>query len=88
MSDITLDQRRHSASHVLAAAVLSLFPEAKMGTGPVIENGFTTIFAASSVYPRRSSLARKEDARNFRSKIPFERFDELTDQAKVFLRKN
>lgn len=31
---------RHSASHVLAAAVLEMFPEAKFGIGPAIENGF------------------------------------------------
>ena len=31
---------RHSAAHLLAAAVLELFPEAKLGTGPAIEGGF------------------------------------------------
>lgn len=31
---------RHSLSHVLAAAVLELFPNAKLGIGPAIENGF------------------------------------------------
>ncbi|MEA3357163.1 MAG: threonine--tRNA ligase [Patescibacteria group bacterium] len=31
---------RHSASHVLAQAVLKLFPKAKLGIGPAIENGF------------------------------------------------
>ena len=31
---------RHSASHIMAEAVQSLFPEAKFGIGPVIENGF------------------------------------------------
>lgn len=31
---------RHSASHVMAAAVLEMFPEAKFGIGPAIENGF------------------------------------------------
>ncbi len=31
---------RHSASHVMAEAVLSIFPEAKFGIGPSIENGF------------------------------------------------
>jgi threonyl-tRNA synthetase len=31
---------RHSTSHLLAAAVLELFPEAKFGIGPVISNGF------------------------------------------------
>lgn len=31
---------RHSASHVLAAAVLKLYPGTKLGIGPAIENGF------------------------------------------------
>lgn len=31
---------RHSAAHVLAQAVLEMFPDAKLGIGPVIENGF------------------------------------------------
>jgi len=30
----------HSASHILAQAVLRLFPDAKPGIGPAIENGF------------------------------------------------
>jgi threonyl-tRNA synthetase len=35
-----LETMRHSASHVMAEAVLSIFPEAKFGIGPAIENGF------------------------------------------------
>ena len=31
---------RHSASHILAQAVLHLFPDAKLGIGPSIEEGF------------------------------------------------
>jgi len=31
---------RHSAAHIMAEAVQSLFPEAKFGIGPAIENGF------------------------------------------------
>ena len=31
---------RHSAAHVMAEAVLSLFPDAKFGIGPAIEDGF------------------------------------------------
>lgn len=31
---------RHSASHVLAQAVLKLFPDAKLGIGPAIDEGF------------------------------------------------
>ena len=35
-----LEKMRHSAAHVMAEAVQSLFPEAKFGIGPVIEDGF------------------------------------------------
>ena len=35
-----IDLIRHSTAHVMAAAVLEMFPEAKFGTGPAIENGF------------------------------------------------
>jgi threonyl-tRNA synthetase len=35
-----LERMRHSASHVMAQAVLSFFPEAKLGIGPPIEDGF------------------------------------------------
>ena len=31
---------RHSTAHVLAQAVQDLFPEAKLGIGPPVENGF------------------------------------------------
>ena len=31
---------RHSAAHVMAEAVLSIFPDAKFGIGPAIEDGF------------------------------------------------
>ena len=34
------DAFRHTASHVLAAAVKRLFPEAKIAIGPAIEDGF------------------------------------------------
>jgi len=35
-----LERMRHSAAHVMAEAVLDLFPEAKLGIGPPIEDGF------------------------------------------------
>ncbi len=36
----TLEQKRHSLSHLLAAAVLELWPDAKPTLGPPIETGF------------------------------------------------
>ena len=38
---------RHSAAHVMADAVLKLFPEAKMGIGPPIKDGFYYDFEVS-----------------------------------------
>jgi len=39
-SDDGLMIMRHSAAHVLAQAVQELFPDAKLGIGPPVENGF------------------------------------------------
>src|ERR1700709_887889 len=39
-SDGALDVIRHDAAHVLAAAVMELYPGVKISIGPPIENGF------------------------------------------------
>ncbi|MDP3953611.1 MAG: threonine--tRNA ligase [bacterium] len=38
--DNSLDDIRHTLAHLLAAAVLEIRPQAKLGIGPTIENGF------------------------------------------------
>lgn len=40
MNDEQLYAMRHSLAHITAAAVKRLWPEAKFGIGPVVENGF------------------------------------------------
>ncbi len=40
METYPIEIRRHSAAHLMAAAIKRLFPEAKFGVGPVVENGF------------------------------------------------
>ncbi len=35
-----VDTMRHSTAHVMAETVLKMFPDAKIGIGPTIENGF------------------------------------------------
>lgn len=40
MSQQELEILRHSAAHLIAAAAESLYPGAKFGVGPVVENGF------------------------------------------------
>ena len=53
---------RHSTAHLLAAAVLELFPETKLGIGPPIDTGFYYDFdRADAVHARRSRKDRKAD---------------------------
>jgi threonyl-tRNA synthetase len=40
MNEEQLHAMRHSLAHITAAAVKRLWPEAKFGVGPVVENGF------------------------------------------------
>lgn len=40
MKEENLDQLRHTAAHLLAAAVVELWPETKRAIGPAIEEGF------------------------------------------------
>ncbi len=40
MDQERLEHIRHSAAHMLAAAVLELYPGTKLGIGPTVENGF------------------------------------------------
>src|SRR6059058_122585 len=35
-----LARMRHSAAHLMAGAVLKIFPQARLGIGPAIEDGF------------------------------------------------
>ncbi len=35
-----LERIRHSAAHVLATAILKLWPDAQFAAGPPVENGF------------------------------------------------
>src|SRR3954462_4524188 len=38
--DAFLARMRHSAAHLMAGAVLKIFPDAKLAIGPAIEDGF------------------------------------------------
>lgn len=40
MDDEQLKIMRHSCAHILAAAVTELYPEVKLGVGPVVDQGF------------------------------------------------
>jgi len=69
---------RHSLSHILAAAVLEMFPEAKLGIGPAIENGFyydfdlprTLIPEDLPILEEKMRKIIKSDAKFEKSEIP------------------
>jgi threonyl-tRNA synthetase len=54
-----LNVLRHSTAHVLAQAVQDVFPEAKLGIGPPIENGFYYDFAVAKPF-QPDDLAKVE----------------------------
>ena len=58
-SDKGLEILRHSASHIMAQAVKSLFPEARVAIGPAIENGFYYDFDVEKPFTEED-LARIE----------------------------
>lgn len=56
-----LDILRHSTAHIMAAAVLKLFPEAKFAIGPAIESGFYYDFdLPRTLIPEDLALIEKE----------------------------
>ncbi len=77
-----LNQLRHSAAHILGAAVLRLFPTAKYDIGPSIENGFYYDFDL----PRTLTAKDLEDIEAEMKKIinenfPFERLEVSRQEA-------
>ncbi|MFP4081239.1 MAG: threonine--tRNA ligase [Candidatus Aminicenantes bacterium] len=68
-SEDAVDILRHSASHLLAHAVLELFPGTKTGVGPAVENGFYydflrgepfTVEDLASIEKKMSELTKKD----------------------------
>jgi len=77
-----LEILRHSTSHVMAQAVLSLFPEAKVAIGPAIENGFYYDFDVPQPFSP-DDLAKIEARMQeiIQAKVPFERQEVPREEA-------
>jgi threonyl-tRNA synthetase len=81
-----LEVVRHSTAHLLAAAVLELFPETKLGIGPPIETGFYYDFARPEAFtPEDLEKIEKKmweiQARN----LPYERkYTEKNEGLKLY----
>src|SRR5262249_16186558 len=59
---------RHSSAHLLAAAVLDLFPETKLGHGPVTQSGFFYDFYRPTPFTPRTSRRSKRRCRSWCSR--------------------
>jgi threonyl-tRNA synthetase len=69
-----LEIKRHSASHVLAAAFLEMFPEAKLGVGPAIEDGFYYDFEIPrTLIPEDLEILEGKMREIIKKNLPFER---------------
>ncbi len=79
---------RHSASHILAAAVMEMFPDAKLGIGPAIENGFYYDFLLPrTLIPEDLILIEKKMAHLIKQNLKFEKYEEPIEDAEKFLKK-
>ena len=73
---------RHSMSHVLAQAVLRLFPEAQLAIGPAIDDGFYYDFDVAAPFtPEDLKNIEKEMKRVVKQNHKFERIDVSREEA-------
>lgn len=83
----TLEQKRHSLSHILAQAVLDMFPEAKLGIGPTIDSGFYYDFdLPRTLAPEDLLIIEKKMKHIIKQNQKFENYDEPVDQSIKFLK--
>ncbi|MEN3202870.1 MAG: threonine--tRNA ligase [Atribacterota bacterium] len=73
----------HSTSHIMAQAVKRLFPEAKLGVGPAIEEGFYYDFDLPQTLSDEDLPRIEEEMRRIIAEdIPFRRREITKDEAK------
>ena len=86
MSEISLETIRHSAAHIMAAAVQQLYPDAKFDIGPATENGFYYDFDMEHRLVTEDLKAiEKLMKKMIGRKVPFERFELSREEAKARL---
>ncbi|MCD8483156.1 MAG: threonine--tRNA ligase [Verrucomicrobia bacterium] len=83
-----LEEMRHSAAHILATAVLRLFPEAKLDIGPPTDTGFYYDFDLEHKFTA-ADLERIEDEMRkvIKENQRFERIEATRDEAEALFTK-
>jgi threonyl-tRNA synthetase len=79
----SLEIMRHSASHVMAEAVLSMFPDARFAIGPAIEDGFYYDFELPRpLTPEDLAVIEKKMGEIVRADLPFTHREITKEEAK------
>ena len=77
-----LERLRHSASHVLATAILKIWPEAQFAAGPPVENGFYyDVDLPHRISPDDFEKIETEMKNEIKANHPFERVEVSRDEA-------
>src|SRR5712691_6304319 len=80
MTDI--ERLRHSASHVLATAILKIWPGAQFAAGPPVENGFYyDVDLPHRISPDDFEKIEAEMKKEIKANHPFERMEVSRDEA-------
>jgi threonyl-tRNA synthetase len=80
MTDI--ERLRHSASHVLATAILKIWPEAQFAAGPPVDNGFYyDVDLPHRISPDDFEKIEAEMKKEIKANRPFERVEVSRDEA-------
>lgn len=74
---------RHSLAHIMATAIQHLWPEAKFGVGPVVENGFYYDVDLGEIKLSEEDFAKIEEEMKkvIAANDAFERFEKPVDEA-------
>jgi threonyl-tRNA synthetase len=90
MDESQLHAMRHSLAHITAAAVKRLWPDAKFGVGPVVENGFyyDIDLGEQKVSEADFSKIEKTMRRIISEKQAFDRFTMPVDEAIAWAKEN
>jgi threonyl-tRNA synthetase len=80
MTDI--ERLRHSTAHVLATAILKIWPEAQFAAGPPVDNGFYyDVDLSHRISPDDFEKIEAEMKKEIKANHPFERMEVSRDEA-------
>src|SRR5580692_7869079 len=77
-----LERIRHSAAHVMATAILRLWPDAQFAYGPPVENGFYyDVDLSHRISPEDFEKIEAEMKKEIKANHPFEKMTVAREQA-------